>query len=163
MRLTFSLKIILTIGLIIPGLLGDAYLIEQTNTRSEQQQAAVEHTHRLIETAGSLMSVMKDAETGKRGFVITGEDSYLKPFLAAQQEITPVFDRLRALTAGNDHQQQYLTRIKQLIDEKFAELKQAIDARKRQCSVFLSYMPLHICAEHAFVCGRGLTWNQNEF
>jgi len=128
MQLSFSLKIILTMGLIIPGVLGAAYLIEQTNVRTEQQQEAVEHTHHVIEVAKLLLSVMKDAETGKRGFVITGEEDYLEPFLSAHQQIGDIVNQFEQLTGGHDQQQ--LDRIKQLVDEKFAELEQAIDARR---------------------------------
>ena len=43
----------------------------------------VSHTHQVLEGLESLASLLKDAETGQRGYIITGNESYLEPYQAA--------------------------------------------------------------------------------
>ncbi len=40
----------------------------------------VEHTHKVISTANRVGMSMIDMETGQRGFLVTGDDSYLEPY-----------------------------------------------------------------------------------
>src|SRR5215471_6635681 len=50
-------------------------------TGSEQVQI----TQQLLEGTDTLLSALKDAETGQRGFLLTGEDQYLEPYLQAMK------------------------------------------------------------------------------
>ncbi|MFL5403971.1 MAG: CHASE3 domain-containing protein, partial [Gemmatimonadales bacterium] len=43
----------------------------------------VTHTHEVLERLGTLLSSFQDAETGQRGYIITGKDEYLEPYTAA--------------------------------------------------------------------------------
>ncbi len=42
--------------------------------------AQVTHTHEVLNGLASILSSLKDAETGQRGLVITGEERYLEPY-----------------------------------------------------------------------------------
>jgi methyl-accepting chemotaxis protein len=93
----------------------------------------VNHSHQVLETLESVISTMKDAETGQRGYVLTGEESYLAPFLSAQDAIGGEIKSLRELTKDNTDQQHRLDTLEPLIngkDGKFAELLEVIAARK---------------------------------
>jgi methyl-accepting chemotaxis protein len=79
-----------------------------------------------------LLSELKDAETGQRGYLITGYDSYLEPYQSALAAIQGTLSDVRKLTADNPNQQRRLTAIAPLIDAKLAELKQTIDLRRNQ-------------------------------
>src|SRR5580698_6872837 len=79
-----------------------------------------------------VLSTVRDAETGQRGYLLTDKESYLGPYNAAAQEIGPRFDVLRRLTNDNPAQQDRLATLKQHIDAKLAELKQTIDLRQTQ-------------------------------
>ena len=70
----------------------------------------------------NLLSTMKDAETGQRGFLITGEDEYLAPYQSALASVDDEIKAMRGLTADNPRQQQRLDRFYVLSHEKFAEL-----------------------------------------
>ena len=41
------------------------------------------HTHQVRGELADLLSELKDAETGQRGYVITGDESYLEPYKSA--------------------------------------------------------------------------------
>src|SRR5437660_1084404 len=47
----------------------------------------VEHGHRMIVGLERLASLVKDAETGQRGYLLTGRTSYLPPYLEAVRSI----------------------------------------------------------------------------
>ncbi len=90
----------------------------------------VDHTHQVLENLDLLTSTMKDAETGQRGYIITGEDSYLEPYNAAVGQADQILKEVRTLTQDNDRQQARLDKLTPLITDKFAELKETIDLRK---------------------------------
>jgi methyl-accepting chemotaxis protein len=92
----------------------------------------VAHTHQVRTELADLLSDLKDAETGQRGYLLTGEDSYLEPYKGALATIKTTFDDVKKLTADNPDQQRRLTAIASLTDSKLAELKQTIDLRRTQ-------------------------------
>ncbi len=106
-----------------------AYLNFQTLKRDT---ALVVHSGDTLTALEDVLSSVKDAETGQRGYLLTDKESYLSPYNAAAQEIGPRFDRLRRLTIDNPAQQDRLATLKQHIDAKLAELKQTIDLRQTQ-------------------------------
>ena len=73
---------------------------------------------------------MKDAETGQRGYVITGETSYLEPYQGAHEAVDQKLKRLLELTADSPIQQRRLAAIEPLVAAKFAELQATIDLRR---------------------------------
>ena len=91
----------------------------------------VTHTHEVIEHLEHVMSALKDAETGQRGFVLTGEERYLEPYHAAGGQIHHDIETLVALTRDNAAQQQGLRQVQELSDAKLAELQETIQLRKR--------------------------------
>jgi CHASE3 domain sensor protein len=91
---------------------------------------AVTHTHQVLEGLEKALSLLKDAETGQRGFVITGDDNFLEPYLAAVPALPGVFRDLRQLTSDNPRQQARLDQAEALVGTKLAELKRTIDMRR---------------------------------
>lgn len=51
------------------------------------------------------LSVIKDAETGQRGYLLTGDKSYLEPYNQATAEIDRYIKQLQELTRDNANQQ----------------------------------------------------------
>ncbi len=92
---------------------------------------AVSHSHAVMETQARVLSLLKDLETGQRGFVITGADNFLEPYNDALQSIPQEMKALRQLTVDNAKQQQRLDRADVLIEKKFAAAKQGIDIRRQ--------------------------------
>jgi methyl-accepting chemotaxis protein len=92
----------------------------------------VTHTHQVRTELADLLSELKDAETGQRGYLITGDDAYLTPYESALRNIKGTFDDVRRLTSDNPDQQRRFDAISPLIDAKLAELKQTIDLRRTQ-------------------------------
>lgn len=91
----------------------------------------VTHTHMVRRDLAELLSELKDAETGQRGYVITGVESYLAPYNSALEQIKLTVDRLRGLIADNPDQLRLLDRMLPQIDSKVNELKRTIDIRRK--------------------------------
>jgi methyl-accepting chemotaxis protein len=90
----------------------------------------VTHTHDVLEHIAGVLSLLKDAETGQRGYVITGDEAYLEPYRTGSAGVLNVIKDLRQLTADNPNQQKRIDAAEPLINAKLAELKQTIDLRR---------------------------------
>jgi CheY-like chemotaxis protein/signal transduction histidine kinase/CHASE3 domain sensor protein len=108
-----------------------AYLNIQTLREDNQK---IVHSHQVITTLDGLLSTVKDAETGQRGFLLTNDEHYLEPYNAALLSVTPQLDKLAQLTSDNPKQQDRIAPLKSHIDAKLSELKQTIDLRRAQGS-----------------------------
>jgi methyl-accepting chemotaxis protein len=91
----------------------------------------VTHTHEVLEHIAGVLSLLKDAETGQRGYVVTGDEAFLGPYHTGSRDVLNVLKELRKLTMDNPNQQKRIDSIEPLIDAKLAELKQTIDLREK--------------------------------
>ncbi len=91
----------------------------------------VTHTLRLVEQLQALLSTMKDAETGQRGYLLTGEESYLEPYTNARAALAGEISRARELVVTDASQQQRLQVLEQLSADKMAELAQTVVLRRK--------------------------------
>jgi hypothetical protein len=60
-----------------------------------QTSYSVAHTHVVLERIASLLSLLADAETGQRGYIISGDESFLEPYQAASPAIATTVNDLR--------------------------------------------------------------------
>ena len=92
--------------------------------------AKVVHTHEVITELGNLLSAIQDAETGQRGFLLTGNNRYLEPYQDAAARADASVSAIQALTRDNPVQQVNLRRLKPRIDARFAALRETIALRR---------------------------------
>lgn len=85
------------------------------------------HTHDVITNSEKLLSSMKDAETGQRGFLITQEITYLEPYYTGMSDAQKIFQELKMLTKDNPEQQLALDHIEQSMMLKFDELALTVE------------------------------------
>jgi PAS domain S-box-containing protein len=114
-------------------------LITALFLRSTRQLAEssgrVAHTLDIINEAESLLSLMKDAETGQRGYLLTREPHFLAPYEDARQRIGPSLERLRALTSDDPRQRQRLDEMESLIQRKLALIERTVQLEREGQSV----------------------------
>jgi len=91
----------------------------------------VTHTHEVLEHIANVLSLVQDAETGQRGYIITGDEAFLDPYQTGIASVPSVVKELRQLTADNPNQQKRIDEAEPLISAKLAELKQTIDLRRK--------------------------------
>ncbi len=92
---------------------------------------SVAHTHLVLEHLATVLSLLTDAETGQRGYLITGDESFLAPYQAAGAAIGKTVDALRELTSDNASQQHRIDEAQPRIAAKLSELKRTIDLRRQ--------------------------------
>jgi methyl-accepting chemotaxis protein len=92
----------------------------------------VTHTRTVILEAEEMLADVSGAETGQRGYLLTGEERYLRPFLGVQQGVDERLARLLKLTADNPRQQQRLQSLAQTIHQRFAGMQEVIDIRRNK-------------------------------
>jgi PAS domain S-box-containing protein len=92
----------------------------------------VDHSRQVILQLERSLSILKDAETGQRGYLLTGRDDYLEPFRTGAFELEPTLARLRALTSNNGPQSTLTAALARLADEKMAELRRTIALRRER-------------------------------
>lgn len=92
----------------------------------------ITHTHGVIVAVDQLLSTTQDAETGQRGFLLTGNPQYLQPYEEAVDAIDERLDTAAALTRDNPVQQARLQQLRRHIEAKMTELETTIHARRAE-------------------------------
>jgi PAS domain S-box-containing protein len=71
----------------------------------------VDHTDQVIDQSGHLLKLLVDMESAKRGYIATGDKSFLLPYLDGTKKFEPEFQALYGRVADNPMQQQRLREI----------------------------------------------------
>ncbi|MBD2743479.1 CHASE3 domain-containing protein [Coleofasciculus sp. FACHB-1120] len=90
----------------------------------------VTHTYEVKDKLGGLEKNLVDAETGQRGFIITGRDTFLEPYNKALEIINKDFKEIQKLVQDNPKQLENLANIEDLSQEKISELAETIFLKK---------------------------------
>ncbi|MCJ2109190.1 CHASE3 domain-containing protein [Methylobacterium sp. E-041] len=120
--------LILAVLLAILALVG-AMTWERLNASRDARQWS-QHSYDVLGTLKDLAIALRDAETGQRGYVLTGKDEYLAPYDAARDSIGVLQGEMQKLTADNPVQQQRLRDLAPVIQHKLEELAQTVQARR---------------------------------
>jgi methyl-accepting chemotaxis protein len=102
----------------------------QSVTKQTEAATWVAHTREVQNQLTQLLSNLQDAETGQRGYVITGVESYLAPYTDGSARTEENRRRLAELVSDNPRQQARADALAPLIADKLAELQQTVEVRK---------------------------------
>ncbi|HUQ34274.1 MAG TPA: CHASE3 domain-containing protein [Pyrinomonadaceae bacterium] len=92
----------------------------------------VAHSHEVLDELDGTLSAIKDAETGQRGFIITGDEEYLKPYTAALPAINSHLEHLRQLTGSDPEQPRSLSDLELKIADQLKLIAEGIELRKTE-------------------------------
>ncbi|PHV13026.1 methyl-accepting chemotaxis protein [Chitinimonas sp. BJB300] len=121
--LGYLIAMILLITISLPAYLNLTYLLEA--------KQLADRTLAVISRIDDLESLIKDAETGQRGFLLTGDTSYLAPYLQAAQKIDGALLKFLAIERNNAVPPQRLELLRQAIGSKLAELQETVAIRQK--------------------------------
>ena len=96
----------------------------------EQAQTWVQHTYQVIAQVEIIMGSAKDAETGERGYLITGDPAFLEPYNNAQRDMPGDLDTFQQLTSDNPSQQDWLAKMRTHLAVRNQLLHHAIEIRR---------------------------------
>jgi PAS domain S-box-containing protein len=84
------------------------------------------HSRRVAQELRNTEALLKDAESGERGFLYTGRVEYLVPYNFASSQIDAHLQNLRNLIGSDTGQQAQVAQLETLIHQRLAELAQTI-------------------------------------
>ncbi|HEU4642924.1 MAG TPA: CHASE3 domain-containing protein [Gemmatimonadaceae bacterium] len=90
---------------------------------------SVDRAHRVVESSSRVLVRLLDAETGQRGYLLTGDEKYLAPYDSARAQIPLAFARLRDAVSDDPAQRLRVDSLSVLAVAKLAELRATIDLR----------------------------------
>ncbi len=119
-----------TLGLAVFTIIG---IISYRGTEQLISTARQEkHTYQVLGELEEILSLMKDAETGQRGYLLTSDNRYLDPYNQARTAIGARIGTLRGLVQDNPNQQSYLQTLEPLVTQKLAELDTTIRLKQTE-------------------------------
>ena len=104
-------------------------LFKEFNSSRELRAQVVQSYETRLEIE-AVQKIILDGETGARGYVLTGEEGYLEPYISASARIAPQLTRLRRDFTGDGQATRLLDQLDALASEKFRLSAVAIQQRR---------------------------------
>lgn len=125
--MSIRLKLSLLLILLFTSSIGNVVFTYELESYWEEKLKWVNHEHEIIHVSESFLSRMMDAETGQRGFLLTGNVDYLEPYYSGSVDAKIILNELVTLTKDNFLQQQRLVIVETLTKQKLQVLEQTVD------------------------------------
>jgi len=124
-HLVNNAPLIVTIGF---GLvLAAAFAVAVLVVRSTEADMLVERSFEAQQTGQALLGDLQAAETGQRGYLLTGDGAYLKPFDNALSTVPRLLDSLHRLTKDNRAQETHIFALEPLVSAKLQEMRRTVE------------------------------------
>ncbi len=118
-----------SVSLLLLILSSVASYISINNLRSSVD--SVNHTNEVLKNLDNVLLSLKDGESGQRGYLLTGEDKFLNPYIGSYQRVKEYVEKVKTLTIDNAAQQVDIARLKKYVEERFAIMQLVIDLKKQ--------------------------------
>jgi PAS domain S-box-containing protein len=142
--------------LILAGFLAAAIILvfvgwesHRDTVRVDEAADARKYSYEAQLTLDEVLARLVDAETGQRGYLLTGDEAYLEPYRETIKNLDQVMGKLKVLTADNPNQQKHLQALEPLIEKKLTELQMTIDLRRKEGFA---------AANQVVLAGQGKQW-----
>jgi PAS domain S-box-containing protein len=123
-------RLVAGLALIVALVIVNAGIAYRNVVELHEAAAQVARTQQVLEALDTLLSAVTDAETGQRGFLITGDERYLEPYDVALFALEAKLTEARQLTRDNPTQQARIPRLQELCRTKLEELATTIALRR---------------------------------
>jgi len=117
-------------GVVIAFFVASGFLSYAKVTTLRQNALSVAHSHDVMMAVSDIVSLMKDAETGQRGYLLTGNEIYLSPYDVAKSRAQRQLATLAQLLAPHPESDTPMQRLTALITEKFDEVDQTVTLKR---------------------------------
>jgi PAS domain S-box-containing protein len=117
-------------GLVAVVLLLSAAFSFRNTSELHENDREVAHTHEVLREAEAVLSAVRDAETGQRGYIITGDENYLQPYHDAYDRARNHLQKLKELIQG-EGQRNRIAELEKKVELKFEELESTVKLRKQ--------------------------------
>ncbi len=100
------------------------------NREARMTADLVAHAIEIREGAERFLGRLRDAETGQRGYLLTGRQSYLQPFVEGSAEAIPELESLTALVGSDAAQKRRIETIRSALHIRLDEIRRTIDLER---------------------------------
>lgn len=125
-------RLALVFMLLLLAILGNALLMVHKFDTVDASERIVSHTHAVEAQVAVVETLLVDAESGREGYLLTGDQSYLAPYVSARSTIGAQVSRLSTLMAGDATGQARIATLKPLLAVLLADLQRTIELRMQQ-------------------------------
>lgn len=122
-----SQNLIIWLG-VLPLLL--AFVAYRTSSQHVKSVEETLSTAEFIQGLDELLSTMQDAETGQRGYVLTGQERYLTPYTQAKASVGQKLAAIDSSASRQGVTPAQLAPLHHYVEEKMAELQKTVDLRR---------------------------------
>jgi len=119
---TYAAALGLSLILLLAAVAGAFWVAQQQHVRNQSLRSAVELRTQLRNT----LSALQDAETGQRGYLITGEERYLEPYNAAVAQWSTLLPRFEQIATSNPQLGADIRRMGVVASDKMNELTETV-------------------------------------
>lgn len=112
----------------------NAWLANTNLSTVAESREWVSHTHQVVGEVNASLSALMDAETGLRGYLLTGNESYTEPYRAGIRAAERHLDSVRTLTRDNPNQQVRVMEFDRTLHEKIGEMDAVIRINRTEGS-----------------------------
>ena len=131
MRRRFDTAAIAGIGLVVALLIANAGIAYRNMSQLISDAKSMAHTNHVLDLTSEMLRNIVDAETGQRGFIITGQEKLLDPYNAAMANVDSQLSLLETETEANPEQAERVKQLRPLVAQRMASLKEGIDLRRK--------------------------------
>lgn len=131
MRWTSLHKIAISLPLALMAALAVVAINEAGYQRSHAALEELDHTQKARASVTRLLQSMLDAETGLRGYLLSGEESYLEPYDSAITTVHANLDELRGLFLESAQDQGDFAQLAQQVTRKLSEMDLSLNLRRK--------------------------------
>ncbi|QDV27444.1 Autoinducer 2 sensor kinase/phosphatase LuxQ [Aureliella helgolandensis] len=98
----------------------------------QQTRLRVSHSNHVLAGLRLVEAAVMDAESGQRGFLITGDEAYLEPFDDAVRRVRASLNSFASLIQDNATQRAAVPELRGLVEERLAELQHVLEVREHE-------------------------------
>jgi len=130
MQLSLERKTEIAIALMLSLLLGIGFFSYRSSTEFIHSSAQVVHSREVRGSLQRILSLIEELETGQRGYIITGETSFLEPYVKATAKIEDRLRHIKTLVSDEPQLQTHIDLLIGLVKSRIAFAEESIELRR---------------------------------
>lgn len=100
----------------------------------------VDHSRRVIGRVNKILQDLQNAETGQRGYLLTGMEKFLDPYKGGLESLPQSLKSAHDLTADNPEQQKSIDTLSSLVKSRLGKLENLVSVKHRGGLVAVSQL-----------------------
>ncbi|MGF1923467.1 MAG: CHASE3 domain-containing protein, partial [Bacteroidia bacterium] len=132
LRLGLGLSLLLLILSSIASYVSINNLIKNTDL--------VGHSNEIMNNLDNTISTLKDAETGQRGYLLTGNRVFLEPYIGAKEKVAALYTKIKEETRDNPYHQRKIEELREILEDRLSIIEKTIKVKENGANVTESYL-----------------------